>query len=445
MSRHSIARSTLTLTGANLAIRAASLLFQSYLAQTIGPAGLGKLQLALTAGGFAMTLGLSGARVAGMNLTASHQGKNDPAGMKKAIVACLGYGLGMSLLAAALLFLLAPAIESRFLHDERILPALRLLALTLPVNCMISVLDGCYTARGKIRQLVAVEGADRLCSIGLTALLLRFWAGDDLSRACLSVVGGGAVTSIAGAAVLLWLLWRDLRRIPGWRRIPMGKPLAELCVPLALSDYLRSALSTLEQFLIPRGLRLQSGSPERAMADYGVIHGMVFPALMFPAALISSLSDVLVPELSRCKAQGDRMRIRSIVRRCLRAGIAFAAVTAALVYLYAPFLGRVLYHSETAGRYLRVFSPLILMLYTDALVDGMLKGLGEQVASVRYNTVTAAMDVALLFFLLPRWGLAGYFFSFTLTHAVNFYLSISRLLTVTGIRLPERRRVLAKN
>ena len=70
--------------------------------------------------------------------------------------------------------------------------------------------------------------------------------------------------------------------------------------------------------------------------------------------------------------------------------------------------------------------------YPDAIVDGMLKGLGEQVSCVRYNTITMAMDVLLLRALLPRFGLAAYLLSFAVTHLVNFALSLRRLLAVTG-------------
>ena len=84
---------------------------------------------------------------------------------------------------------------------------------------------------------------------------------------------------------------------------------------------------------------------------------------------------------------------------------------------------------------MRVFAPLALVLYMDALTDGMLKGLSEQVANVRYNTFTSALDAVLLMLLLPRWGLGGYIFAFTATHLLNFALSLRRLLTVTGCPL----------
>lgn len=56
------------------------------------------------------------------------------------------------------------------------------------------------------------------------------------------------------------------------------------------------------------------------------------------------------------------------------------------------------------GHYLQLFAPLLVLLYLDAIVDAMLKGLGQQVASVRYNCITAGLDIILLLALLPRWA-----------------------------------------
>ena len=117
---------------------------------------------------------------------------------------------------------------------------------------------------------------------------------------------------------------------------------------------------------------------------------------------------------------------------CLRMGCLFALCTACLMGALSDGLGQIVYKSADCGRYLLVFAPAVLMLYLDAMVDGMLKGFGEQTACVRYNTLTSLLDVALLYLLLPRFGLAAYVLTFYLTHAINFWLSIRRLLRVTG-------------
>jgi O-antigen/teichoic acid export membrane protein len=72
------------------------------------------------------------------------------------------------------------------------------------------------------------------------------------------------------------------------------------------------------------------------------------------------------------------------------------------------------------------------MLYCDAITDAMIKGLGQQTACVRYNILTSGMDVLFLYLLLPTYGMEGYFFSFLVTHVLNFALSVRRLLKLTG-------------
>jgi len=78
------------------------------------------------------------------------------------------------------------------------------------------------------------------------------------------------------------------------------------------------------------------------------------------------------------------------------------------------------------------------MLYCDLITDAVIKGLGQQKMSVRYNIVTSTLDVAFLFLLLPEYGMTGYFLSFFVTHLINFGLSLRRLLKITGIRIPFR-------
>ena len=220
-------------------------------------------------------------------------------------------------------------------------------------------------------------------------------------RTCSAVLLGSIFTEAAACAALGVMICRDLRGHSPRAGLHMGQRMAKLCLPLAASDYLRSGLRTIEQFLIPWGLMRAGGSYEAAMAEYGMFGGMVFPVLMFPAAFLYALSDLLVPELARSRAEGNRVRVRHLTQKCLRMGLLFAGAVAGGLFALAPWLGQAIYGLDAPGRLLRILSPMVLSLYMDAIVDGMLKGLGEQVSCVRYNTITMAMDVLLLRALLP--------------------------------------------
>lgn len=423
------------LTAANLLIRLISIGFNVFLADRIGASGLGLLQLISTIGVFAMLVGTSGVRVASMCLAAEEFGHRRLGGVRLAVNSCLKYGLLVSTVAGAALFLLSDAFAVRLLGDCRAALSLRVMGLFLPATCLCGIMSGYFTACARIRQLVGIEIAERILGVAITTALLLTWAQKDLEKACCAIILGSSLGCVFDFILLYRRYRRDMQgTAASSEKQTMRSRLLRLCIPLALNDYLRAGLNTAEQLLIPFGLASFSGSSEQAMADYGTIHAMVFPILMFPAAILYSISDLLVPELARSRAVGRRLRIMDLTDKCLRLTILFACACAGFLFVCARPLGIAIYDSPSAGCYLRLFTPMVLMLYLDAITDGMLKGLSEQVSSVRYNTFTSVLDVLFLFLLLPRWGIAGYVFSFTVTHAINLFLSLRRLLITTGHR-----------
>ena len=420
-----LVRGTLLLAGSGLALRGLGILFHTVLTRRIGAEGMGLMGLIWTVGAFAGTLGSSGVRVAALQLTARAFGKGDRAGIDGALRGCLWYGLLVSAAAGAGLILLAEPIAALLLKEVRTAPALRVLGLLLPFPVLTGVIRSGFTARGRVKQLVGVELLERIVSLGLTFALLHR-AGDRLEPVCAGVVAG----SYGGCALSFCLLWGMYRREnPVRGRAALGTA-ARQSLPLALNDYLRSGLGTIEQFLIPYGLE-KSGSRHTALAAYGMISAMVFPVLWFPSEIIFALSELMVSELARILAQKNHRRLRELVGKSLRYAVFYAVGTAAVLWAGAGYLGEVLFGSAQVGYYLRLFCPMVLFLYLDAMVDGLQKGMGQQLHLVRYNGFTNVIDVLGLWLLLPLFGIGGYLFTYCLSHLVNFFLSLRRLLIVT--------------
>ena len=425
----------LLLAGANLAMQGAAMLFRVYLSRTVGAAGLGLLQLILTVGGLALTVGVSGARVTAMYLCAEELGQRRSRGVGRVLQACTSYCLCAGCLAGLTLILGADYIALRWIGDARAASGIRLLGLFLPADCLCAVLTGFFTASGRIWQLVGIEGFERLASIVLTVLLLRGASGGP-AAACRAIVLGGGLAGLCALAAMGALCLHGLPKPDP--EIPVVRRMLRMCLPLALGDWVRSGLSTSTHLLIPRGLSRHGGSSEDALAAYGAIHGMVFPVVYFPAAFLYALVDLLIPELSRLRVQAKKERIRALTDRCFRTGAVFACICAGLLHLFAAPLAERVYHSARAGTYLAVFAPMILFLYLDSVTDGILKGLGEQVYCVRCNIFTSVLEVAGLLLLLPRLGVTGYVLCFGATRLLNYCLSAARLWKTTGCPLPAR-------
>ena len=427
-----IFQSTILLTAVNLLLRFAGTSFQVFLSSRIGAAGIGLLQLTLSVGSLAMVAGTGGIRTAAMYLTAGELGRRKPENTTWILSGCFVYSVIFSGVVAFLLYRFAPVIAESWIGDIRVVPALRLFSAFLPCTCLCGVMTGYFTAAKRIGTLAAVEVAEQLASMALTMILLQFWAGSDSARACLSVVLG---SSLGACLTLMCLVILRLREhAPTGRRIAVSRNICRTALPLAVADDLRTGISTLENLMVPKRLALNT-SIDSPLAVFGTLSGMVFPILMFPACILYGLAELLIPELARCRASGSKQRISYLVKRSLKVALLYGALFSAMMMLLSDTLGIALYDNPEVGKSLRIYALLIPMLYCDAIVDAMIKGLGQQTVSVRYNIFTNILDLTFLYILLPKYGMNGYFFSFLLTHAVNFGLSLQRLLKITGERL----------
>ncbi len=425
--------SAILLTGVNLLLRFVSTSFQVYLSGRIGASGVGLLQLVMTVGGMSMTAGMAGIRTATMYLTAEELGKKQAGNIHWVLKGCFLYSLVCSGIVGGAVYSAAPSLAENWIGDVRTVSAVRMFAVCLPVTCLCGMMTGYFTAANRIGTLAAVEVAEQIFTMVITVAGLSLWAGHDSAKSCQCVVFGSCAGVCLTFTVLLIL--RMIERNEPAPRIPIASRLFHAAVPLALADNLKAGINTVENLMVPKRLA-QYPYATNPLALFGTVSGMVFPVMMFPAAILFGLAELLIPELARCNAAGSKARIHYLVKRSLRVAMLYGCFFCGLLFLFADSLCLTLYQNAQAGEYLKRFSLMIPILYCDTITDAMIKGLGQQKISVRYNILTSCIDVGLLYLLLPQYGIGGYFVSFLITHLINFGLSLRRLLKITGQRLP---------
>ena len=424
--------SAVLLTIVNLLLRFVSTGFQVFLSSRIGAEGIGLLQLVLSISVMATVAGMAGIRTATMYLTAEEIGKNQIFNIRSILSGCIVYSILCSGLICGLLLISAPYLATYWIGNPETADSIRVFAAFLPVNCLTGVMVGYFTGSQRIRTLAAVEVAEQIGSMLCTVLLLNTWAGHDPSKCAFSVILGSGISSCFTLGSLTIL--RIKEHPPKGARLPVRKRILDISLPLAVADNLRTGITTIENLIVPKRLALFEGTIS-PLAAFGTVCGMVFPILMFPVAILYGMTELLVPELARCRAANSQIRIEYLVKRGLRIALLYGTLCAGSLFLTSNSLCMRFYGSQEAGTYLKLFAPLAAMLYCDAVTDSMIKGLGQQRASVRYNILTNSMDVLFLYFLLPKYGMNGYFWSFLVTHTVNFLFSIRRLLKISQVEI----------
>ncbi len=434
------------LSATSILMRAVSVSFNVYVSSKIGAEGMGLFTLVMSVYTFAVTFATSGIGLAvTRSVTERVLAHDDPPPERRKklgafLRAAMSYALLFGGLGSVGLYTLAPFLGTRVLADARTVLSLKVLSFSLVPIAMTSVLNGYFNGVRRVSKNAATQLIEQFVKIGLTSAGLILLLPRGLEYGCVAVVGGASIAE--GASLLTsYLFYRhDLRRhFPEKPRERGDAPaafrfIASIALPVAFSSYLRSGLVTLEHLLIPWGLRRSGDSYEASLASYGTLHGMVFPLIMFPSAVLGAFSGLLIPEVSESHERGHKNRIRYIAGRVFSVSLMFSVGVSVILLFFGRGIGRTLYGGD-AGDFIVLLAPLIPVMYLDSAVDSILKGMGEQLTSMKINLLDAAVSVAIVFFLTPRIGIMGYVTALFVCEMMNAALSIFRLVKITDVRL----------
>ena len=123
------------------------------------------------------------------------------------------------------------------------------------------------------------------------------------------------------------------------------------------------------------------------------------------------------------------------VTKALQLTLLISILLGGLFTVFAYDLGEVLYHSRDVGFLLRVLAPLMPVMYLESIVDGMLKGLNQQVSSLRYSVLDSVSRIVLILVLVPLRGMGGFLWIMVFSNFLTSGLNLHRLLRVTEVRL----------
>jgi stage V sporulation protein B len=279
---------------------------------------------------------------------------------------------------------------------------------------------------------------EQAVKIYATAALLTKFLPKGAEYACSAIVLGGALAEVVSCGFSFTLYLFDSRRlskgnITSKTARRLTRRLFGIAMPVALSTYVRSGLTTLEHILIPAGLIAFGATRSEALAEYGIVSAMVLPLVMFPYAFINSFTGLLVPEIAGAASLSHKKRISYIALRSWRLTIIFGLAPAGIMAVCSSAFGIRLYGNPRAAEYILAIAPLLPIMYLDTVTDSMLKGLGDQVFTMNVNIIDAALSVLLVYILIPRFGTYGYIAVLYISELINFSLSAARLISKANL------------
>ena len=426
---------TVILTLGSFLMRTISVSFNIYLTNIIGSSGMGLFQLIIAVYGLAVTFASAGIKLGTTRLITEALSTTNQS-TRKIIKMCLKYAVAISSIIFILMYLSSDLIAEKWICDKRAADSIKILALSLPPISVSASLNGYFTARKNIIKYSGVQLAEQLSKILITVISLNFFGNTGLEYSCFAIGFGMTFSELISAFLAYITYITDCKKFDKVNSFkPSLKKLLHITVPDAVGAAFRSILLTVEHLLIPRGFEKSGQSAVQSMSVYGLIHGIALPIILYPSAVMTSLSSLLVPELAKYKLLKQNDKISYISSTVLKLSFVFSFAIGSFIFFFADTVSLAIYESTESAYYLKLLSVLVPIMYTDMITDGLLKGLDCQAASMRYNIFDSALCVILVYLILPKYAIKGYIFILFISEIINFALSINKLAKETTLNI----------
>ena len=165
-----------------------------------------------------------------------------------------------------------------------------------------------------------------------------------------------------------------------------------------------------------------------------MIKGMALPLLLFPASLLSSVSTLLIPEITESVSNKNENAVKNAVERVFSVTSVTSFLISGVFLSLAYPLGKLVYDSTEVGYLIRALSPLIPFMYIDLIADGILKGLDKQNFLFKTNVADSLLRVVLVVILVPKFGMLGFLGIMFFSNLFTSILSVIKIVKSVKIK-----------
>lgn len=426
----------------SLIFRGIDIYFTAYVSKKIGSEMLGVFQLIMSVYLFGITLATSGINLAVTRVISEELALDNLGGIKKVMKRCLYITLITSITTSLIFWVNSDFIVQKCLHNKVDKSVVYLFSLALPLIAMSSAISGYFAGVRRIYKNAIGQSVEHISKVIVSAYIINLFLPHGLTYACFALILGDLVSEIISFVYIYIVFMLDKRKYNQHPELAKNNNytyrIVRISIPIAITSYIRSGLSTFKQIIIPSSLEKSGINCSESLSKYGIINGMALPVIMFPDILVKSFASLLIPEFARYNAKKDYKRTRQMTTFLLFVIGGGALLLTFILFIFADTLGELIYKSSSASHYIKILAPLATFIYVDTVVDSVLRGLDAQVGVMIINIVDLLLSTSFIYFMVPKLGLVGYIISIYMSEILNFIISLFQLVKIVYFRKEKK-------
>lgn len=401
-ARHKLFRNAAILTVAGFISRIFGFLFRIFLSRSFGEESVGLYQMIFPLYILCLSLSTAGLQTAVSRITAEKTALGHNKEADGVLTAALCLAVVISLIEILVIQDQAGSIAGSLFGDDRCMELILIISYALPFAAVHSCICGRSLGLGDT-MLPAASQLIEQCVRILTVVLLWIFLRTCGLTPSIRLAAAGVVAGEMAAALF------TVRGLRLQRPVRAGiRELLAFSAPLTANRTALTLLQSIEAVSIPASLIRYGMSATEAVSLYGVLTGMALPCILFPSALTGSVGTVLLPAVSAASTSGNRRSVFLLLRKAIVSCFSLGLACCLFFLLFGKMIGRFLFHSADAGRFIITLAWICPFLYVNSSLLNAVNGYGRTGTSFLISMSGLLIRIAGVFLAVPKFGIQGY-------------------------------------
>ena len=438
-SKHPVLTGTAILTCAGILSRLIGFFYRIFLSRTIGAQGLGIYQMIFPVYAFCLSTVAAGIQSALSRCCAAALSEGNPRKGWAFFLSGSTFSVGLSLIVSFFLFTRASWISLHILQEIRCCELLQLLAFSLPLCSLHTCIHAWYFSSRHTTVPAVSQLLEQFARVGASYVLYLIFLEQNLSPTPVLAVGGmlfGELVACFFCIICLAFQKPSNKGSADFRVRSCLWEILTLSVPLTLNRMLVNLLQSTEAILIPGKLESSGLSNAQSLSLYGALTGMALPFILFPSAITSALSTMLLPTIAGQQAAGKENAIIRSTEQTIKYCLWLGFLSGGIFFFFGKELAMSFYKNQDAGIFLQILAFLCPFLYLTATLTGILNGLGHTVLCLIQNLAGLGIRILFVSFAIPQMGIRGYLLGLLFSQIVITGLNLAFLHKSVKFQFP---------
>lgn len=441
MGKDTFYRDTFILTISNLAMGILRFMFSIILSRQLGPEGVGLYGLIMPIYDLFTCLVCGGLVAALSKETSAYYGTNQLNNLNKSVSITFAFTLLWSTAITIIIFLISPLISNYIIRDSRSLYSLWIICPALIFIALSSVYKGYFYGVSEVITPSVIDILEKAVRMALMVGVISYFAFKDIKSTVAATYFSFTIGEIISFIFLYIFFKRSKRKFIPTReksenRAQLLFNVLVVALPLAVNGFLSTAIHSVSTLLVPLRLMAAGFGHVAALELIGKFSGMALAIVFFPIVIVSSMSTVLIPDISKSITQKDfinvEARISEVVKMCFLLGVS----TLLVCYLVPDSLGKLFFNRGDLGAFIKNAAISAPFLYAGACSYGILNGLGKQKVILINSIITSLIQLVLIFILIgiPSINIMGYGIAMAASALIGLVMNLYEISKVVTLR-----------